>query len=90
MKALRVNTVRPCPRSIKRPTKTLVPAEMIIELDSPDEKVIAVIDGQDNYEMHEGDVLTIKGAEESAKLLHRKERNYFSVLREKLKWGDEN
>ena len=68
----------------------VVPAEMTIELDSPDEKVIAVIDGQVNYEMHEGDVLTIKGAEESAKLLHRKERNYFSVLREKLKWGEEN
>jgi len=68
----------------------VVPAEMTIELDSPDEKVIAVIDGQDHYEMHEGDVLTIQGAEKSAKLLHRKERNYFSVLREKLKWGEEN
>jgi len=68
----------------------VVPAEMTIELDSPDEKVIAVIDGQDHYEMHGGDVLTIQGAEKSAKLLHRKERNYFSVLREKLKWGEEN
>jgi len=68
----------------------LVPADMTIELDSSDEKVIAVIDGQDSYEMHEGDVLIIQGAEEGAKLLHRKERNYFSVLREKLKWGDEN
>ena len=57
---------------------------------SPDEKVIAMIDGQDDYEMHEGDVLIIKGAAEGAKLLHREERNYFSVLREKLKWGDEN
>lgn len=68
----------------------VVPADMTIELESADEKVIAVIDGQDNYEIHEGDVLIIKGAEEDAKLLHRKERNYFSVLREKLKWGDEN
>ena len=68
----------------------VVPADMTIELDSADEKVIAVIDGQDNYEIHEGDVLIIKGAEEDARLLHRKERNYFSVLREKLKWGDEN
>jgi len=68
----------------------VVPAEMTIELDSPDEKVIAMIDGQDDYVMHEGDVLIIKGAVEGAKLLHRKERNYFSVLREKLKWGEEN
>jgi len=66
----------------------VVPADFTIELSSPSEKVIAVIDGQDDYEMHEGDVLTIQGAKIGAKLLHRKERNYFSVLREKLSWGD--
>lgn len=68
----------------------VVPADFTIELTSPDEKVIAMIDGQDDYVMHDGDILTIKGAEQGAKLLHRKERNYFSVLKEKLKWGDEN
>ena len=68
----------------------VVPADFTIELSSPSEKVIAVIDGQDNYEMHVGDILTIKGAKIGAKLLHRKERNYFSVLREKLSWGDKN
>ncbi len=66
----------------------VVPADFSIELSSPSERVIAVIDGQDHHEMHEGDVLTIKGAKVGAKLLHRKERNYFSVLREKLSWGD--
>jgi len=68
----------------------VVPADFTIELSSPSEKVIAVIDGQDNYEMHEGDVLRIQGAKIGAKLLHRKERNYFSVLREKLSWGDQH
>ena len=68
----------------------VVPADFTIELSSPSEKVIAVIDGQDNYEMHEGDVLRIQGAKIGAKLLHRKERNYFSVLREKLSWGDKH
>jgi len=66
----------------------VVPADFTIELSSPDERVIAMIDGQDDYEMHEGDVLVIKGARHSAKLLHRMERNYFSVLQEKLSWGD--
>ena len=66
----------------------VVPADFTIELSSPSETVIAVIDGQDHYEMHDGDVLTIQGAKIGAKLLHRKERNYFSVLREKLSWGD--
>ena len=66
----------------------VVPADFTIDLSSPDEKIIAVIDGQDHYEMHKGDVLRIQGAKIGAKLLHRKERNYFSVLREKLSWGD--
>ena len=66
----------------------VVPADFTIELSSPNEKVIAVIDGQDHYEMHEGDVLSIQGAAIGAKLLHKKERNYFSVLRAKLHWGD--
>ena len=68
----------------------VVPADFTIELSSPSEKVIAVIDGQDHYEMHEGDVLRVQGAKIGAKLLHRKERNYFSVLREKLSWGDKS
>jgi NAD+ kinase len=68
----------------------VVPADFTIELSSPEERVIAVIDGQDDYEMVPEDILVIKGAKRGAKLLHRKERNYFSVLREKLSWGDEN
>ncbi len=52
--------------------------------------MIAVIDGQDHYEMRKGDVLRIQGAKIGAKLLHRKERNYFAVLREKLSWGDKH
>jgi NAD+ kinase len=38
--------------------------------------------------MQAGEVLVINGADIGAKLLHKKERNYFSVLREKLLWGD--
>jgi len=68
----------------------VVPADFTIELSSPEERIIAVIDGQDDYEMTSEDVLVIMGAKRGARLLHRKERNYFSVLREKLSWGDEN
>lgn len=66
----------------------VVPADFTIKLNSPDTKVIAMIDGQDDYEMNIGDVLVIKGAKIGAKLLHQVERNYFSVLREKLSWGE--
>ena len=66
----------------------VVPADFSIELDAEKYEAIATIDGQEVYEMEEGDVLYIEGAKIGAKLLHRKERNYFSVLREKLHSGD--
>ena len=68
----------------------IVPADFTIEITSPEERIIAVIDGQDDYDMGVGDTLVIMGAKRGAKLLHRKERNYFSVLRDKLSWGDEH
>ncbi len=66
----------------------VVPADFSIELDTEKYEAIATIDGQEVYAMEEGDVLFIEGAKKGAKLLHRRERNYFSVLREKLHWGD--
>jgi len=66
----------------------VVPADFSIELDTQKYEAIATIDGQEVYRLGEGDVLYIEGAKKGAKLLHRKERNYFSVLREKLHWGD--
>ncbi len=66
----------------------VVPMDFIITLTSPDELVV-MIDGQDHYCLRPQDRLVIKGAERSAKLLHKKEHSYFKVLREKLSWGDE-
>ncbi len=66
----------------------VVPIDFMIRLSSPDELVV-MIDGQDDYRLHAGDRLVIKGAGMSAKLLHKKEHSYFKVLREKLSWGDE-
>ena len=66
----------------------VVPTDFYIELDTQQYDAIASIDGQERYELEEGDVLHLGGATYGAKLLHRKERNYFSVLREKLHWGD--
>jgi NAD+ kinase len=68
----------------------VVPADFSIELDTERYDAIAAIDGQERYEIKEGDVVYISGAVEGAKLLHRKNRNYFAVLRDKLHWGDRN
>jgi NAD+ kinase len=74
--------------SLSNQRPLVVPADFSIELDAQKYEAIATVDGQEVYEMEEGDVLYIEGAKRGAKLLHRKERNYFSVLREKLHWGD--
>ena len=66
----------------------VVPSDFTIKLTSPDDLVV-MIDGQDNYRLGEGDKIVIRGAKMDAKLLHKKEHSYFSVLREKLSWGDE-
>ena len=66
----------------------VVPADFNIELDAEKYRAIASIDGQEVYELEEGDVLYIAGAKKGATLIHRKEHNYFSVLREKLHWGE--
>ncbi len=66
----------------------VLPSDFTIDFSSPKDKVVVMVDGQDCYEMQAGEVLVINGAQIGAKLLHRKERNYFSVLREKLSWGD--
>jgi len=74
--------------SLTNQTPLVIPSDMTIGLNSPDDIVLAVVDGQDHYEMGVNDTLEISGARVPVKLLHRKERNYFSVLRDKLSWGD--
>jgi len=66
----------------------VVPSDFTIKFSSPDDLVV-IIDGQDNYRLEEYDKIVIRGAKMDAKLLHKKEHSYFSVLREKLSWGDE-
>jgi NAD+ kinase len=65
----------------------VVPADFSIAFDTQSYEAIATIDGQEVYKIEEGDVIYIEGADKGARLLHRKERNYFSVLRDKLQWG---
>jgi len=68
----------------------VVPADFAVELDTEKYEAIATVDGQERYAIEEGDRVCIRVAENGARLLHRKERNYFAVLRDKLHWGDRN
>ena len=68
----------------------VVPADFAVELDTEKYEAIATVDGQERYAIEEGDRVCISVAQNGARLLHRKERNYFAVLRDKLHWGDRN
>lgn len=76
-----------CPHSLtQRPV--VLPGEFAIEMKTPQERALIIIDGQDKYELELGESLNINLAKKMVKLIHRNEFNYFDVLKEKLNWGD--
>ncbi len=75
-----------CPHSLtQRPL--VIPADFEIEIKTPEKESLVIIDGQEQYDFGPDDTLVIKKAPIGARLIHRVERNYFDVLREKLSWG---
>ena len=51
-------------------------------------EAFASFDGQFNVELENDDVITVERAPRSLKVVRAESRNYFAVLREKLKWGE--
>ncbi len=76
-----------CPHSLtQRPV--VLPGHFQMKVKTLDSTVLAIVDGQDMYEFHEGDCIEIRLADAQAHLLHKQEFNYFDVLKEKLSWGE--
>jgi NAD+ kinase len=76
-----------CPHSLtQRPV--VLPGHFEIEMKTPDPSALVIIDGQDLVEISDSDTVHIKLASGAAHLIHRKEFNYFEVLKEKLGWGN--
>ena len=44
------------------------------------------LDGRRNMDVEEGDTVVIRKAEETLKIIHRMDRNFYDLLRRKLKW----
>jgi NAD+ kinase len=66
----------------------VLPGKFSIEMKTPQNKALVIIDGQDMHEIEQGDSVHIKLASTKAKLIHREEFNYFEILKQKLGWGD--
>ena len=76
-----------CPHSLtQRPV--VMPGEFSIEMKTPKDRALVIIDGQDMHELEQDQSVHIKLTSKTAKLIHREEFNYFDVLKEKLGWGD--
>ena len=54
----------------------------------PDEDVYLTLDGQVGVELQCGDVIRVRRALHSAQLVMSSSKDYFAVLRAKLKWGE--
>jgi len=79
-----------CPHTLtNRPI--VVTDESVISItvaSSFDEKVYLTLDGQVGFELREGDSVEIRKALETTALVMSRSRDYFEILRTKLKWGE--
>ncbi|MDD2905432.1 MAG: NAD(+)/NADH kinase [Sulfurimonas sp.] len=76
-----------CPHSLtQRPV--VLPGTYSIEMRTPTNPALMIVDGQDMLEIEMDQSVSIKLATKTAKLIHREEFNYFDVLKQKLNWGE--
>ncbi|MBI5136787.1 MAG: NAD(+)/NADH kinase [Nitrospirae bacterium] len=64
-------------------------ARIEIHLISEEEASMVTFDGQVGFSLRSGDVIEVRAAENRLNLIVSPERNYYEVLRTKLKWGGE-
>lgn len=62
--------------------------EITVRVASADAEVHLVCDGQDVAMLGEGDAVVIRRAQQTIKTVGSLERDYYSILRTKLKWGE--
>lgn len=77
-----------CPFTLtNRPIVVPDTAEIELKLEHENEGVVLTLDGQIGYTMKAGDRVLIRKSETTFNLVQPANRNYFDVLRNKLKWG---
>lgn len=77
-----------CPFTLtNRPIVIPDTAEIELKLLNENEGVVLTLDGQTGYPMKGGDTVAIRKSKTTLNLVQPPNRNYFDVLRNKLKWG---
>ncbi|BBB32215.1 NAD+ kinase [Thermotomaculum hydrothermale] len=85
-----VLTITPiCPHSLtNRPIVVCSNSEIEITLNKMHTDIFITFDGQKGYRFSSQHILKVKKSERKALLINPKLKNYFEVLKEKLKWGE--
>jgi NAD+ kinase len=78
-----------CPHTLtNRPLVVSGEAAVVLRLKSENEDVYLTLDGQVGVELFGGDILTIRKAAYRTLLVSSRNRDFFEVLRTKLKWAE--
>jgi NAD+ kinase len=78
-----------CPHTLtNRPIVVDAGAVVTVTLKSTHEDVFITLDGQVGMELKAGDVIRVQCAEHRTRLVMSRSKDYFEVLRTKLKWGE--
>jgi len=77
-----------CPHTLSaRPLIIGENDQLKIKLESSEEKVMVTIDGQEGFVLKPKDEVMIKRSEHKARLITFKEKSFYAILREKLRWS---
>ena len=78
-----------CPHTLtNRPLVIPDGAKIEIGFAAGEAPIYLTLDGQVGVELHANDVVALSAAPERLRLVRPQEKTYFSVLRDKLKWGE--
>ncbi|MCX8031229.1 MAG: NAD(+)/NADH kinase [Thermodesulfovibrionales bacterium] len=78
-----------CPHTLTH-RSIVLPDDFTVEvlLNSDKEDVVLTLDGQVGFTLHKDDKIEVRKSEFKTKILIPPNRDYFQVLRKKLKWGE--
>jgi NAD+ kinase len=78
-----------CPHTLtNRPLVVAADAQIGIRLSTTEEAVFLTLDGQVGVGLTCGDLVQIKKSDHVTRLVQSRSKDYYSVLRTKLKWGE--
>lgn len=78
-----------CPHTLTQRPVVVPPDRPIhVELKSDNGEVFLTLDGQSGLAMRQGDRVAIRRSEDRVLLVKNPRLDYFSILREKLRWGE--